>query len=94
MITTVGITAMTLILRDQKVTITRTGFLRKMIHRSVTIQKDLLGDGCYLQHQHVSTLRTTCLQIQSYLDAFRRVSVLKGVSLTRLSHVTFLDYCC
>lgn len=52
MITTVDITAMTQILRDQKVTITHMGFLRKMIHRPVMIRKDLLGDGCYLQHQH------------------------------------------
>lgn len=52
MITTVDITAMTQILRDQKVTITHMGFLRKMIHRPVMIRKDLLGDDCYLQHQH------------------------------------------
>lgn len=52
MITTVDITAMSQILRDQKVTITHMVFLRKMIHSSVTIQKDLLGDGCYLQHHH------------------------------------------
>jgi len=75
MITTVDITAVTQILRDQKVIIIRMGFLRKTIHTSVMIQKDLLGDGCYLQHQHVSTLRTICLQIQDYLNAFRHVPV-------------------
>lgn len=66
MITTVDTTAMTQILKDRKVTITHMVFLRKMIHRCVMIQKDLLGDGCYLQHQHVSTLRTICLRIQNY----------------------------
>lgn len=75
MITTVGITAMTQILRDQKVIITHMGFLRKMIHRSVMTQKDLRGGGCYLQHQHVSTLRTICLQIWNCFNAFRHVPV-------------------
>lgn len=69
MITTVDITAMTQILRDQKVTITHMGFLRKMIHRPVMIRKDLLGDGCYLQHQHVCTLITICLQTQNHLNS-------------------------
>lgn len=77
MITTVDITAMTQILRDQKVTITHMGFLRKMIHRPVMILKDLLGDGCYLQHRHVSTLRTICLQIQNYLNLFKKKSSFK-----------------
>lgn len=69
MITTVDITAMTQILRDQKVTITHMGFLRKMIHRPVMIRKDLLGDDCYLQHQHVCTLITICLQTQNHLNS-------------------------
>lgn len=73
MITTVDITAMTQILRDQKVTITHMAFLRKMIHRSVMIQKDLQGDGCYLQHHHVSTLRTIRLQIWNKQNAFRQI---------------------
>lgn len=60
MIITVDITAMNQILRDQKVTITHMVFLRKMIHRSVMIQKDLLGDGCYLQrHHHIDDLPLT-----------------------------------
>lgn len=75
MIITVDITAMNQILRDQKVTITHMVFLRKMIHRSVMIQKDLLGDGCYLQHHHVSTLRTIALQIWNNSNAFRQIPV-------------------
>lgn len=94
MITTVDITAMTQILRDQKVTITHMGFLRKTIHRPVTIQKDLLGDGCYLQHQHVSILRTICLQIQNYLNSLRRFPVSKCFFVTWISNKTFLDECC
>lgn len=46
---------MILILNGQRVTIIHMAFLRMMIHRCVMIQKDLLGDGCYLQHLHVST---------------------------------------
>lgn len=69
MITTADITVMTQILKDQKVTITHMGFLRKMIHRPVMIRKDLLGDGCYLQHQHVRTLRTMRLQTQNDLNS-------------------------
>lgn len=75
MIITADITATTQILRDQKATITRMGFLRKRIHNSVTIQKDLPGDAFYLQHQHVSTETAVCLQIQNYLNAFRLVPV-------------------